>query len=99
MKENTVFRQLALGCGVVSASNLYFPILYLYTSIILKLSSWFGFDALLGITEVNLDILQTLEKYFSIDNNQFIYSVVFSMLSLMLYILHKKINKLKKGGL
>ncbi|EKN6907439.1 hypothetical protein PXY06_004401 [Salmonella enterica] len=99
MKKNTVFRQLALGCGVVSVSNLFFPALYVYSYIMLNIPNWFGFDVPVEYQGVKLELLPYLKEYFNIENPQITNLMIFGLLSLILYILHRKTNKLKKGGL
>lgn len=97
MNKNTIFRQLALGYGVVSVSNLFFLALYVYSYIMLNIPKWFGFDAPVEYQGVKLEPLPYLKEYFNIENPQITNLIIFGLLSLILYILHRKTNKLKKG--
>lgn len=95
MNKNTIFRQLALGYGVVSASNLFFPAIYVYSYIMMNLFGAHEHHELKN--ELKLDLLPFLKIYFNIGNPQIMNLIIFGMLSLILYILHRKTNKLKKG--
>ncbi|EIK4503945.1 hypothetical protein LJ673_004204, partial [Salmonella enterica subsp. enterica serovar Johannesburg] len=53
--KNTIFRQLALGYGVVSASSLFFPALYLYSYIMMNLFGAHEYHELKN--ELKLDLL------------------------------------------
>ncbi|ELL9368009.1 hypothetical protein Q3Z51_004578 [Salmonella enterica] len=93
--KNTIFRQLALGYGVVSASSLFFPALYLYSYIMMNLFGAHEYHQLKN--ELKLDLLPFLKVYFNIENPQITNLIIFGLLSLILYILHRKTDKLKKG--
>ncbi|EMG5965727.1 hypothetical protein V5D51_004676 [Salmonella enterica] len=93
--KNTIFRQLALGYGVVSASGLFFPALYLYSYIMMNLFGAHEYHELKS--ELKLDLLPFLKIYFNIENPQITNLIIFGLLSLILYLLHRKTNKLNKG--
>lgn len=95
MNKNTIFRQLALGYGVVSASNLFFPAIYVYSFIMMNSFGAVEYHELKN--ELKLDLLPFLKIYFNIENPQIMNLIIFGMLSLILYILHRKTNKLNKG--
>lgn len=93
--KNTIFRQLALGYGVVSASGLFFPALYLYSYIMMNLFGAHEYHELKS--ELKLDLLPFLKIYFNIENPQITNLIIFGLLSLILNLLHRKTNKLNKG--
>ncbi len=47
--------------------------------------------------ELKLDLLPFLKIYFNIENPQITNLIIFGLLSLILYLLHRKTNKLNKG--
>lgn len=83
MNGNTIFRQLAFGFGLISASSLAFPVLYLISYIMLKF----------GHYEVKL--FPFLKDYFKTDNTQFISLILFGVLSFGFYLLDKKSKRLE----
>ena len=95
MNKNTIFRQLALGYGVVSVRNLFFPAIYVYSYIMMNLFGAVEYHELKN--ELKLDLLPLLKIYFNIENPQIMNLIIFGMLSLILYILHRETNKLNKG--
>ncbi|HDW6454074.1 hypothetical protein LD692_21450 [Salmonella enterica] len=95
MNKNTIFRQLALGYGVVSVSNLFFPAIYVYSYIMMNLFGAVEYHELKN--ELKLDLLPLLKIYFNIENPQIMNLIIFGMLSLILYLLHRETNKLNKG--
>lgn len=82
MKENTIFRQLAFGFGLISASSLGFPVLYLISYIMLKFGHY------------EVELFPFLKDYFNTDNPQFISLILFGVLSFGFYSLDKKSKRL-----
>ena len=62
MKKSAIFKQLALGYGVVSASNLFFPAIYVYSFIMMNSFGAVEYHELKN--ELKLDLLPFLKIYF-----------------------------------